>query len=72
MGYVGNCTFVIFCSGASAHVSDASSGNSVAGFDLHDGGRQTHEFSSGPGLYRVTVRPGNDTARWSVFVEDYF
>jgi hypothetical protein len=72
MGYVGNCTFVVFCSGASAHVSDASSGNSVGGFDLHDGGRQTRVFASGAGLYRLTVKPGNDTTRWSAWIEDYY
>jgi PASTA domain len=72
MGYVDTCTFVIFCSGPSAHVSRAANGPTVGGFDLSDGSHQTQVFHSGPGSYRLTVTPGNDTTHWSISVEDYY
>jgi hypothetical protein len=71
MDYVGTCTFVLFCSGPSGQVTRAS-GSYTKGFGLNDGGRQARVFQSGPGLYRLTVSPGDDTARWSMSVEDYY
>jgi hypothetical protein len=71
MGFEGTCTFVIFCSGPSAQVTRAS-GSYTMGFGLNDGGRHSRLFQSGPGLYRLTVSPGDDTARWSMSVEDYY
>jgi hypothetical protein len=29
-------------------------------------------FGSGRGDYRLTVAPGSDSARWSLWVEDYY
>jgi hypothetical protein len=72
MGYQGTCTFVIFCSGPSAEVVKASSGAGVGGFGLSDGGRKEQVFRLGPGSYRLTVTPGNDSSRWSMWVEDYY
>jgi hypothetical protein len=71
MGYQGTCTFILFCSGPSASISN-SSGGSTAGFDLNDGGRQEYDVHSGPGQYRLTVSPGNDSTRWQMWVEDYY
>jgi hypothetical protein len=71
MGYVGTCTFVIFCSGPSGQVT-RTSGSYTKGFGLNDGARQARVFQSGPGVYRLTVSPGDDTARWSMSVEDYY
>ena len=74
MSYQGTCTFVFFCSGPSAQVSaDAGSANGAGtGFSLSDGGRQTREFQTGPGAYRLEVSPGSDTAHWSMWVEDFY
>ena len=71
MDYVGTCTFVLFCSGPSAEVT-RTSGSYTKGFGLNDGGRQERVFQSGAGLYRFTVSPGDDSARWSMSVEDYY
>jgi hypothetical protein len=71
MGYVGTCTFVIFCSGPSAQVT-RTSGSYNVGFGLNDGDRQTRVFQSGPGVYRLQISPGNDTARWSMSIEDHY
>jgi hypothetical protein len=70
MGYVGTCTFVIFCSGPSAKV--AGSGGATTGFDLNQGHHQTRVFHPGAGSYQLTVSPGDDTTRWSMWVEDYY
>jgi len=72
MGYQGTCTFIFFCSGPSAQVANLSSGSDTAGFDLNDGSGQARVFESGPGLYQITVSPGDDTARWSIEVQDYY
>ena len=72
MGYQGTCTFIFFCSGPSARVANLNSGSAAAGFDLNDGSGQTQVLHSGPGRYQITVSPGDDTARWSIQVQDYY
>jgi hypothetical protein len=72
MAYQGNCTFLVFCSGPSAEVTNAANGSTLPGFDLNDGSRESHVFGSGAGLYRLTVSPGSDSTRWSMWVEDYY
>jgi hypothetical protein len=71
MGFQGTCTWVVFCSGPSATVTNAVTG-ARTGFGLSDGGRQTRVLRSGRGDYRLTVAPGSDSARWSLWVEDYY
>jgi serine/threonine-protein kinase len=72
MAYQGTCTLIFFCSGPSAQVANQGSGSDTSGFDLNDGSGQTQLFKSGPGLYQITVSPGDDTARWSIQVQDYY
>jgi hypothetical protein len=72
MAYHGTCTFLVFCSGPSASVTNAASGSTVSGFDLNDGSRESHDVRSGAGQYRLTVSPGSDSTRWSMWVEDYY
>jgi serine/threonine-protein kinase len=72
MGYQGTCTFIFFCSGPSARVANLNSGSAAAAFDLNDGSDQTQVINSGPGRYQITVSPGDDTARWSIQVQDYY
>ncbi len=70
MGYDGTCTFIFFCSGPSARVTNALTGATVSQFDLSQGTGQTQVFSSGPGTYEMRVTPGSDTAHWSIAVQD--
>lgn len=70
MGYNGMCTFIIFCSGPSARVTNVNGGATLNQFDLNEGGGQTQTFNSGPGVYQVRVTPGDDSAHWSIQVED--
>jgi eukaryotic-like serine/threonine-protein kinase len=71
MGYVGTCTFIVFCSGPSAHVRNLDTGQSTS-FDLANGAHESQTFTSGPGRYRIEVSPGNDTASWSIEIQDYY
>jgi hypothetical protein len=72
MAYQGMCTFIFFCSGPDVAITRAGSGSEVADFGLSDGGRQTRVLHSGPGTYQLDVSPGADTARWSLWIEDYY
>jgi hypothetical protein len=69
MSYVGTCTFIFICSGPSAKVTGGSTSNQ---FDLNDGQNQNQNYRSGAGVYQITVSPGDDNARWSMKVEDYY
>ncbi len=71
MSYQGTCTLIFFCSGPQAGVTNLSSGE-TAGFGLSDSGRQAHPFGLGAGDYELKLTPGSDTARWTVWVEDYY
>ena len=58
MGYEGACTFIFICSGPSATVTNLKTGAKVAEFDLGEGSGQVRSISSGPGLYEISVSPG--------------
>jgi eukaryotic-like serine/threonine-protein kinase len=70
MSYQGTCDFVFWCNGPSAQVLGAGSTN--VSFSLNDGGQQTRVFKTGPGEYQIAIKPGWDSARWSIEVEDWF
>jgi eukaryotic-like serine/threonine-protein kinase len=72
MSYQGTCDFVFFCNGPSAQVIGLGATSTNTSFDLSNGGTKTRAFQSGPGLYQVDIRPGWDSAQWSVQVEDWF
>jgi hypothetical protein len=72
MGYDGVCTFVFFCSGPHATVTNMRTGARTSQFDLSEGDGQNQIFSSGPGTYRIAVTPGSDSAHWSIQVQDDF
>jgi hypothetical protein len=72
MSYDGVCTFVFFCSGPTAHVRSADGATALGTFSLNSGSDQLHSFHSGPGVYQVTITPGDDSANWSVQIEDYY
>jgi hypothetical protein len=69
MAFQGTCTFILFCSGPTARVTDAT-GRYVAGFGLQNGVNQVQTFSTGPGEYAIAVTPGSDQAGWSAQVQD--
>jgi eukaryotic-like serine/threonine-protein kinase len=71
MAYVGSCTLLVVCFGPSAEVEDLKTGASFGSFELGEGENETHTFDGGPGLYRVVISGGHDSARWSMTVEDY-
>jgi hypothetical protein len=71
MAYVGSCTLLFVCFGPSAEVNNLATGASFGGFELGEGSTETHTFDSGPGLYRLEISGGHDSARWSMTVEDY-
>jgi hypothetical protein len=71
MAYRGSCTLLVVCLGPSAEVENLTTGASFDSFELGEGESETHTFDSGPGLYRLVISAGHDSARWSMTVEDY-
>jgi eukaryotic-like serine/threonine-protein kinase len=71
MAYEGSCTLLVVCFGPSAEVEDLKTGSSFGSFELGEGENETHTFAGGPGLYRLVISGGHDSARWSMTVEDY-
>jgi serine/threonine-protein kinase len=72
MAYSGTCTFLFFCSGPSAHILDLERDATVSSFDLGDGGQQIQSFGTGRGTYQVSISPGDDSATWSMQIQDYY
>jgi PASTA domain len=72
MGFQGTCTWIFFCSGPTARVLNAGTGQTVHGLGLLNGTGQTQTFATGPGSYDIRVTPGGDAANWSIEVEDYY
>ncbi|HXP38194.1 MAG TPA: PASTA domain-containing protein, partial [Solirubrobacteraceae bacterium] len=72
MSYEGSCLLLLVCFGPSATASNLKTGQSFDGFDLSSGSSHAHVFDSGPGLYRVSVSGGKDSARWAMTVQDYY
>ena len=72
MGYQDTCTFLLFCSGPSATVTNVKTGTTVDQFDLGEGDNKTRIFDTGPGIYQIAVSAGNDTAQWSIKIDDYY
>jgi serine/threonine-protein kinase len=72
MGYQGACTFLVFCSGPSATVTNITSGATVDQFGLGEGDNKTRIFDTGPGTYQISVSAGSDSADWSIKIDDYY
>jgi serine/threonine protein kinase len=73
MAYQGDCTLIFFCSGPpTAQVANLDTGSTVSPFSLGNGTGRIQTFQSGPGVYQIEVSPGDDTARWSIEVDDYY
>ena len=72
MSYEGTCTLLLLCFGPSVKVVNLRGGGTLEGFDLSSGSGHGHTFDSGPGLYGVSISSGQDAARWSMVVQDYY
>jgi hypothetical protein len=72
MAYVGTCTLLVVCFGPSAEVENLKTAATFGQFELGEGETETRTFAGGPGLYRLSVSGGHDSARWSMTVEDYY
>jgi serine/threonine protein kinase len=72
MSYEGTCTLLVVCFGPSAEVANLKSGSTFGQFELGEGETETRTFASGPGLYRLDISGGHDSARWSMKIEDYY
>jgi eukaryotic-like serine/threonine-protein kinase len=71
MRYAGNCSFFLVCFGPSADVIRVGA-ERIDSFDLDEGSGKTHEVTSQPGIYQVTVSAGRDAAGWSMRVQDFY
>jgi hypothetical protein len=72
MSYQGTCLLIVTCFGPSASAVNLQSSSTVDSFDLGEGSSETHTFKSGPGLYRLDIKGGQDSAQWSMAVEDHY
>ena len=72
MAYQGTCLLLLVCLGPSAEAHNIQTSSSFGGFELGEGSSQTHTFHTGPGLYRMEVSGGQDSAEWSMTVQDYY
>jgi hypothetical protein len=72
MAYQGTCALLLVCFGPSAEARDLETGSGLGSFELGEGSAETHTFDTGPGLYRLQISGGRDSARWSMSVEDYY
>ncbi len=72
MTYEGTCTLLVICLGPSAEVENLKTGSTFGQFELGEGEAEMHTFESGPGLYRVRVSGGHDSAQWLMTVADYY
>jgi hypothetical protein len=61
----------LFCHGTSATVLRRASGDSpVTSVGLGDGAGEAHTFTTGPGVYRVSVDPASGSTRWTIQIQD--
>jgi hypothetical protein len=72
MAYDGACSLIFICSGPHMHIAALRGGSTAPGFDLNEGAGQIQTYTSGAGVYQISISPGSDNARWSVKVEDYY
>ena len=74
MSYDGTCdlVFAVFCNGPSAQVLGTGANATDQSFGLSTGEGQTRVFKTGPGHYQIAIKPGWDSAGWSITVQDWF
>jgi hypothetical protein len=72
MEFEKRCRLLVLCFGPSATITRLPGGQQVDAFDLDDGSDKTHDVSGAPGVYQVSVEKGEDRARWSMSVQDFY
>jgi hypothetical protein len=72
MQYQGTCTFFVICFGPHLAVQSTATGATVKGMDLATGNNNTQSFKTGPGVYQLQVSAGQDSADWSITVQDLY
>ncbi len=72
MAYRGTCLLLVVCGGPNAEAVDLQKGSGVGSFGLSEGEAQTHVFETGPGIYRLLISGGRDSASWTMTVQDYY
>ncbi len=72
MSYRGTCALILFCSGPNATVTNVHTSQTVQQFSLDEGTGRIWTFSSGPGVYQITITPGSDNAHFTVQVQDRY
>ena len=72
MAFQGTCLLLFVCGGPSVKAQDVNTGSAIGSFGLEEGDSSTHVFNGGPGLYRLLISGGRDSARWSMTVQDYY
>ncbi len=72
MNFQGICLLLVVCEGPSAEAVEVQTGSGAGSFELSEGESETHVFDAGPGLYRLVVSGGRDSASWTMTVQDYY
>ena len=72
LSYDGTCDFVLFCDGPNAQVIGTGQSATNQSFGLNEGDGQTNVLKTGPGQYQLIVKPGLDSAHWSITVQDWY
>jgi len=72
MNYQGTCTFFVICFGPHLSVQNVSTGSTVKSLGLSSGNNNTQGFQTGPGVYQLAVSAGEDSAAWSITVQDLY
>jgi serine/threonine-protein kinase len=72
MSYDGTCGFLLVCFGPNADVVKLPAGDRVDSFDLHEGSGKTHELTTGAGVFQLKIGAGDDSAGWSMRVQDFY
>jgi hypothetical protein len=72
LAYEGRCQLLVICFGPSAEVVRMPAEERVESFELDKGTGKTHEIEGDAGVYQVDVVGGEDPARWSMSVQDWY
>jgi beta-lactam-binding protein with PASTA domain len=71
MNYQGTCTFFVVCFGPHLDLQSITTGETVKTISMGTGDN-TQGYSTGPGTYQLQVNAGQDSADWTVTVQDLY
>lgn len=72
MSFEGRCRLLLVCYGPAAEVTALPAGDSVESWDLDKGSEKTRDFRTDSGVYQLTISGGDDSARWTMRVQDFY